>query len=56
MAATQTWYYQQDSGVVGPLTSAELKRLIEQGVVRPATRIRRGRPALVPVGRDPGGA
>ena len=42
MAAARTWYYQSESGVVGPIASAELKRLIDLGVVRPNTRIRRG--------------
>ena len=42
MAATLTWYYQSDSGVVGPISSAELRRLVELGIVRPTTRIRRG--------------
>ncbi len=42
MAATLTWYYQAETGVVGPVSSAELKRLIDRGVVRSTTRIRRG--------------
>src|ERR1700689_2182224 len=42
MAASLTWYYQAETGVVGPVSSAELKRLIDRGVVRSTTRIRRG--------------
>jgi hypothetical protein len=42
MAAALTWYYQTESGVVGPISAAELKRLVEKGVVRSTTRIRRG--------------
>jgi hypothetical protein len=42
MAANPTWYYQSESGVVGPVSSAELKRVVEQGVIRSSTLIRRG--------------
>ncbi len=42
MAAAEKWYYQADLGAVGPISRAELKRLIELDVIRPTTLLRKG--------------
>ncbi len=42
MAGSPEWYYETGSRVAGPVTAAGLKDLIEQGVIGPAVRIRRG--------------
>src|SRR5262249_22510680 len=42
MAADPAWYYRAPHGVAGPVSSADLKRLIEQRTIDPTTSIRQG--------------
>jgi hypothetical protein len=43
MASTPEWYYETETGIIGPLSAAELKELIEQSrVLRTVVRIRKG--------------
>ena len=42
MAASPAWYYRDQHRIVGPVSAATLKRLVEQGTIGPTTSIRRG--------------
>src|SRR4051794_22295616 len=42
MAASPAWYYRDQRRIVGPVSAATLKRLVEQGTIGPSTSIRRG--------------